>query len=241
MSASSNILYFSRNSKIPRALVSSREVLIEKFPSLYCVFSTIIPDKHPNQTSSPRCVGSLVGTRYVDDFLEEHWDYQQIERSFVADKSLIIDLPDEFEPVLEQLVIAIPEVETCIEPGLLERVVCFRWTCYLPGESVATRIHVASRHLPDIMFGVPVKPENGWISLVMISGNTVAVGGFIASESLIRTTDKALFRLRDESNRTLQSDDANNPRNETQSFSNLVAECHIDSKFFYVSFTNNDY
>lgn len=238
MSASSNILYFSEHSKVPRALVSNRARLKVKFPTTHRILFTSIPDRVPNRISSSRCEGSIIENDLLEEFLEEHWDYQRIDRSFISPEALLINLPDEFEPALSKLVISIPDLEICIEPRTQHLEECLCWTCYLPGESIASHIHVGYHRLPYIMFPEPhSKSDIGWVPLVMVSGNTVAIGGFVASASLIEGAYAAQKLLSDDSTETLNSSDPNSLRSAIQSMKHSIAACKSEGKSFYTYFT----
>ena len=242
MSASSNILYFSPHIKIPRALVLTRQRICEEFPEFQIGTFKSEPDSEINHPSRRICKGSLVGIYQVKEFLSKHWTYQRISPKFISGESLFIILPDEFEAVLAGLVISTPEVINCIEPVTLRHITSLSWTCYLPGENIASKIHVGYEHLPHAMQSqISNDSESNWMSLVMASGNMIAIGGFVVSPRLIESAIVAKKLLVTDSISTRHPSDSNLQRNDPRELNHSVDECQVQNKSIYVQIIAPDY
>jgi hypothetical protein len=242
MPVNSNILYFSPHGKIPRALLLTRQRVCEEFPEFQIATFKSEPDSGTNHPSWRLCIGSLVSIYEVKEFLSKHWTYQRISCEFISGQSLFIILPDEFEAVLARLVISTPEVINCIEPGTLRHITSLIWTCYLPGENVASKIHVEYEHLPHAMQSqISIDSESSWMSLVMASENMIAIGGFVVSPRLIESAIVAKKLLVNDSIPTLHPSDSNLQRNDPRELNHSVDECQVENKSFYVQIIAPDY
>lgn len=213
----------------------TRQSICKAFPEFQIATFKSEPDSGTNHPSWRICKGSLVSIYEVKEFLSMHWTYQRISPQFISSESLFIILPDEFEAVLARLVISTPEVINCIEPVTLRHITSLTWTIYLPGENIVSKIHVGYEYLPHAMQSqISIDSESSWMSLVMASGNMIAIGGFVVSPRLIESANVAKKLLVNDSIPTLHPSDSNLQRNDPRELNHSVDECQVENKSFYV-------
>lgn len=178
---------------LDRSLLRVTEPFVE---AIYANFARFC--RHDEETLSG-CFGFNVYTSVVRDLLKVIWEYQGIDDSRVSSTSLFMYLPDEFEPVLKELVATTPEPFNQQNIDLCDELTYYGWSCKLPGESKITKICVADGYLTDTIACAyrVAKRKPGWIPVVMTAGNSIAIYGFSVDEKLIASASEKTMYCRD--------------------------------------------
>lgn len=172
----------------PTPYVMRRDRLAHAAPHIEGVLSDLLAHIQEQGCEVPACPGVTVSTEYVSQVIAQHLHRAGIDQERVSSQTLILYLPAEFDHALEELVTTGPEVLNHTDTALRNNSTYLAWHCGLPGEDVRTDVWVPDNALTFAAFDVwdHRHPERwGWVPVIAMAGDTIAVGGFVVDQYLV--------------------------------------------------------
>ncbi len=142
----------------------------------------------------PPCLGHVVNTECVLSVLTPHWNRSSIDSILASKRTLVFHLPREFEPSLASFAEQAPQVFNHPDTSLRCSATYQGWTVFLPNESHPIEVWVNEVALDD---AIDSACEWGWVPVIALAGDSVAVCGFEVDEVLICCTQATSMNARD--------------------------------------------
>jgi len=170
----------SQDFQQPEPFFIRRDLLAKAAPHIERIRDDLLASIKAQGCDAPLSPGVTVSTEYVRPLITHQLRGTCVNKEIVSAQTLILFLPPEFEEVLEDLVNTGPEVLNHPDSDLRDNRTYFSWACTLGGEDARTNVWVANGALPYAMFdSVNFQTESwGWVPVIAMAGNSVAVGGF---------------------------------------------------------------
>lgn len=127
------------------------------------------------------CAMVLTPTKGFQVLLEQHWRSIGLDAVHVQSECLVLSLSSSLNGTAAALAGQWPDVFNAPHLNLLNCTTFVAWSARLPGESALTTIQVpVHMELNDVFSGVSGPEAAGWkwMPVVVIDGDTVAIGGF---------------------------------------------------------------
>lgn len=110
--------------------------------------------------------------------------------------TLVLALPEEFAPILPNFVGHTPCQDVVAAMDGLDRQPCLLWLCVFP-DGAEVELTVPMRLLAADVFPMGRRnPPNVWVPVLMVAGDSVAVGGFNADAVFVAGCQHTRFFLR---------------------------------------------
>ena len=141
-----------------------------------------------NYKPLPASVGVLVDTAYLRSLLENHWEAMDIRADDVAPDTLVLYLPPAFNWAAREMAKQSPEVFNSPQLDLRDNATYLGWNARIAAENQITTVQVEQLSgMVDAVNHAYRYPthEWGWMPVVIVAGDTVAVGGFVVDEVLL--------------------------------------------------------
>lgn len=187
MTRTSNIYQFPTMPKRMRALVMSRKQVASRAFHLEGMLQDFLAYFQNMGKREPACPGVTVKTEDVEPLLTQHWNSQGIRTADVSKQTLVIYLPPQFESDVELLAMCSPMVFNHCNIALRENTTYLGWGYALPGTAAGCEVWVPEFNLNGALGDAycHVIQKSRWLSVVMVAGDTVAIGGFHVTDDLI--------------------------------------------------------
>jgi hypothetical protein len=163
----------------PAPYLLRRDRLARSAPHIERVLQDFLAFIAAQGGETPACPGLTVPSDDIRPLLTEHLRLAGISPNLVSAQTLFLNLPADFDLALEELVTAVPEVLNHDDISLRNNRTYLAWHCCLPGEGVRTDVWVPDSALTRAFDVACRHPEGwGWVPVIALAGDTVAVGGF---------------------------------------------------------------
>ena len=183
----------------PLADVYSRRELQRRAPQVEELYAEVIAHIERTGHIVPSCLGQVVNSGCVRSLLEPHWQRAEINPALVSPRTVIFQLPDEFEPRLASFVAQGPEVFNHPNTTLRSNTTYMGWTVRLPGNSAPSEIWVHDIALHEAMSAAWRYQERewGWVPVIALAGDAIATCGFEVDETFVCSAQAARMSASD--------------------------------------------
>jgi hypothetical protein len=168
------------------ALVLERAKLTH--PWIEGIRSDAIEHLKRERATLPGSVAVIADTAELKGLLEHHWKVHEIDASDVGEKTLVLCLPAIFNWAVREMAVQSPEVFNRPQLDLRNNQTYSGWAAILAGESEVTVVQVPDCGEMSVALTSAYRCEThewGWMPVVMVAGDTVAVGGFVVDKMFL--------------------------------------------------------
>ena len=193
----------------PTADLHESLALKSRTPEIEYLRAELLAHIEQTEDAIPPCLGHVINTECVLSVLAPHWKRCGIAQTLASKRTLVFHLPPEFEPRLAAFVEQGPQVFNHPDTSLLCNTTYQGWTVRLPSEQHLIEVWVSESALDDAINSAFIyrKREWGWVPVIALAGNWVAVGGFEVDEALICCAQAASMNARDTRAEEIYSDE----------------------------------
>lgn len=170
------------------ALVLERARVELTHPQIEALWKEALTYLEAGHETLPASVGVLVDTAYLKSLLENHWETMDIRADDVAPDTLVLYLPPAFNWAARGMAKQSPEVFNSPQLDLRDNATYLGWNARLAAENQSTTVQVEQLSgMVDAVNQAYRYPthEWGWMPVVIVAGDTVAIGGFVVDEELL--------------------------------------------------------
>lgn len=169
-----------------KPLMQDRRHLAGSHPIFEEMRSDVIRLIKTKGTQMPCSVAVLVAGELLQPTLLQHWQGAGIEAKAVSAQALVVYLPELFAGVAHELVKQ-PEVFNAEQLNLRSNATYLGWSVELPGEDEPTVVQLPEYGLGSVLSDAYDCTTRGWgwMPVVVVAGDAVAIGGFLVEESLM--------------------------------------------------------
>ena len=206
MSMESNILQFPQE---PRAIVRDRTHIREIEPRIDKRLDERLKEYAEAGKTVLQYTGFLVETESYKDFLRPYWGMQGINEKAASRDTIFMYLPDEFEPIISELVMQQPGPFAYPDVDLMMGNVYFGWYCEHDDSSLPRGLWVYDGILHEAINDYFKRDEvrRDWVPVIMVSGDSVAIGGFAVDDDIAFGAQAASMSLQSLMPEEIYSDD----------------------------------
>lgn len=168
-----------------KPLLQDRKHLAAAHPIFEEMRSGVIRLIKAKDLQMPLSVAVLVAAELLQPTLRQHWLDAGIEPGDVSAQALVVYLPKLFAGVAVEIAMKQPEVFNAEQLNLRNNETYLGWSVDLPGEVEPTVVRLPEYELYSAIQDAYRYPtfEWGWMPVVVVAGDAVAIGGFLVDES----------------------------------------------------------
>jgi hypothetical protein len=185
--------------KAPTADLHDRLALKAQTSEIESLRAELLAHIERTEDAIPPCLGHVVNTECVLAALMPHWRRSGIDPTLASTRALIFHLPPEFEPCLSHFAERLPQVFNHPDTSLRCNTTYQGWAVRLPSEPHPIEVWVTEFALDDAIGSAFIYPDRewGWVPVIALAGDSVAVCGFEVDEVLICCAQAASMNARD--------------------------------------------
>jgi hypothetical protein len=167
--------------------VLERDVFATTHPIFEEMRSSIIDTLRRSKGRIPYSVGAVVSVNLLVATLSQHWSSVGIDACYVSHEALVLYLPQALSEGAQVITTLSPKVFNTPELNLRNNGTFLGWTFKLEGDNESTTVQVPEASLTGAVNGAysHTVREWGWVPVVVVSGKSVEIGGFLVDESFI--------------------------------------------------------
>lgn len=170
-----------------KPLVQDRRRLAQAHPIFEEMRSDVIQLIKTNGMQMPFGVAVLVARELLEPALREHWQEAGIDANQASAKVLVMYLPELFSGVVHEIATQQPGVVNVEQLNLRNNATYLEWSVGLRGEEEPTVVQLPEYCLSSVIWDACRYPtyDWGWLPVVVLTGDAVAIGGFVVEESFM--------------------------------------------------------